>query len=69
MSARRGLLIVLILIALLIAGAVVSARAQGTIACQDGVCVVPQQYLAALVRQAQQAEHYAYLCGWAEEER
>lgn len=68
MSARRGLAIVLTLIVLVIAGAIVSAEAQQPIACQDGLCVVPQQYLVALVEQAKKAERYAFMCGWTKDE-
>lgn len=68
MSTRRGLLIVLVLIVLIVAGAVVSARAQSPITCEDGMCTLPQVYLAELVRQAEAAERYAVLCGWTKKE-
>ncbi len=67
MSTRRGLLLVLILIVLVVAGAAVSARAQQRIVCQEGICAVPQHVLLELARQAELAQRYAFMCGWAKE--
>ncbi len=69
MSTRRGLAIVAILIVLVVAGAVVSARAQEPIACEGDLCVVPRAYLAELVKQARLVEQYAFMCGWTKEGR
>jgi len=68
-STRRGLAIIAILIVLVIAGAVVSAQAQAPmpIRCEDGMCMISQIDLAELVRQAEAAERYAVMCGWAKE--
>lgn len=68
MNARRGLLIVLVLVALVVGGLVVSARAQAPIECAGGMCTLPQAYLAELVRQAKLVENYAFMCGWTKEE-
>lgn len=67
MTTRRGLAIVAVLIVLVIAGALVSAKAQQPIECEGGMCTIPEEYLRILVQEAARAEQYAFMCGWTKE--
>jgi len=64
MSTKRGLQIVLALIAVLISGAIIDARGQDGLRCEQGACTVPIRMLQELIRQAELADSYAAMCNW-----
>lgn len=69
MSTRRGLQVVVALIVLVVLGAVLDAQGQVKIHCVDGWCVVPENLMRELVRQAEMAEQLAKLCKWTGDSR
>jgi hypothetical protein len=64
MSTRRGLTIVLGLIALVISGVILDAYGQDRIRCESGYCVIALPLLRELQQQAAAAERYAAMCNW-----
>lgn len=57
-----ALLIALVLILVLWTNA--RAKHDQQIRCAEGYCMVPQDQLEAMARQAQKVDTYAEMCGW-----